>query len=99
MPSARITCGGDRTFTSRPYALCHQLSNGADVIIAKAPQMHTHAPSGPRKPQNPTVAARCSAVPATIIRSTSQTHARPRRTDTRQITARGGALEGYRHTG
>src|SRR5207247_1636622 len=64
MPSARITCGGDRTFTSRPYALCHQLSNGADVIIAKAPQMHTQAPSGPRKPQNPTVAARSSAAPA-----------------------------------
>src|SRR5438093_969011 len=67
MPSARITCGGDRTFTSRPYALCHQLSNGADVIIAKAPQMHTQAPSGPRKPQNPTVAARSSAVPAKLF--------------------------------
>src|SRR5437867_616237 len=84
MPSARITCGGDRTLTSRPYALCHQLSNGAEVIIAKAPQMHTQAPSGPRKPQNPTVAARCSAVPVKLVRSTSQPHASPASTPPRQ---------------
>src|SRR5207247_2377786 len=36
-PSARITWGGDSTFTSSPYALCHQLSNGAETIIAMAP--------------------------------------------------------------
>ena len=37
--------------TSRPYALCHQLSNGADVSIAPQPQMQIHAPSGARNPQ------------------------------------------------
>src|SRR5437867_7168945 len=30
VPAARITWGGDSTFTSSPYALCHQLSSGAE---------------------------------------------------------------------
>ena len=62
-------CGGLMICTSRPYALCHQLSSGADVNIAPQPQMQTHAPNGARNPQNPTLAARCSAVPAKVVRN------------------------------
>src|SRR5580700_3282593 len=48
--------------TSRPYALCHQLSKGADVIMANPPQAAMKAPSGPRKPHIFTLAAlRCNA--------------------------------------
>src|SRR5580692_6301331 len=48
--------------TSRPYALCHQLSKGADVIMANPPQAAMKDPSGPRKPHIFTLAAlRCSA--------------------------------------
>src|SRR5580700_5972231 len=43
--------------TSRPYALCHQLSKGADVIMANPPQAAMKAPSGPRKPHIFTLAA------------------------------------------
>ena len=50
IPSASKTCGGLRIFTSRPYAACHQLSNGAEVIMATPPQAHRNAPIGPRKP-------------------------------------------------
>ena len=39
-------------FTSNPYALCHQLSKGADVIIITVPQMHTHAPKRPTEAPN-----------------------------------------------
>src|SRR5256885_4041622 len=69
MPSARTMCGGLMICTSSPYALCHQLSNGAEAIIAPHPQMQTHAPNGARNPQNPTDAARCSRVPAKVVRS------------------------------
>ena len=82
-PSARITCGGDRTFTSRPYALCHQLSNGPDVIIASAPQMHTQAPSGARKPQNRTPASRSAPLAAKVVRNASQPQAVPASTPPR----------------
>lgn len=50
IPSARSTCGGLRIFTSSPYELCHQLSNGPEAIMATGPQAQVHAPSGPRKP-------------------------------------------------
>src|SRR5690349_4740610 len=49
-PNASKICGGLRILTSRPYALCHQLSNGAEVIIATPPQAQMNAPSGPRNP-------------------------------------------------
>ena len=78
-----MVCGGESTFTSRPYALCHQLSNGADAIIAMAPQMHTQAPRGPRKPQNETLAARSVAVPAKVVFRTSQPHDTPASTPPR----------------
>ena len=39
------------------------------AIIAPHPQMQTHAPNGARNPQNPTDAARCSRVPAKVVRS------------------------------
>ena len=48
--------------TSRPYALCHQLSKGADVIMANPPQAAMKAPSGPQNPHIFTLAAlRCDA--------------------------------------
>src|SRR5580704_15202427 len=48
--------------TSRPYALCHQLSKGAEVIMANPPHAAMKAPSGPRKPHIFTLAAlRCNA--------------------------------------
>ena len=71
---------GDKIFTSSPYALCHQLSNGADAIIAKEPQMATQAPRGPRNPQKCTVPARSSSLPAKVVRRTSQPQAHPART-------------------
>ena len=64
-------------FSSSPYALCHQLSNGAEVTIMSVPQMHTHAPNGPRKPQKRTLAARSSGLPRNVVRSTSQTQLEP----------------------
>jgi hypothetical protein len=68
MPDARIMWGGLMIFTSSPYALCHQLSNGADVIIMIVPQMHTHAPSGAWKNlQNLTDIARSAAEPANVV--------------------------------
>ena len=56
-------CGGLMIFTSSPYALCHQSSNGADAIIMSVPQMQTQAPSGPRNPQKRTPAALSASVP------------------------------------
>ena len=34
--------------------------------------MQHHAPNGPRKPQNPTAAARSASLPAKVVLSTSQ---------------------------
>src|SRR5437016_12262728 len=50
-PSESSVCGGLTIFTSSPYALCHQLSNGAEVSIAMQPHVAINAPSGPRNPQ------------------------------------------------
>src|ERR1700683_5258162 len=50
-PSDSSVCGGLTIFTSSPYALCHQLSNGADVSMAMQPHTAMNAPSGPRNPQ------------------------------------------------
>ena len=50
-PAASTMCGGLMIRTSRPYALCHQSSNGADASIATPPQAETKAPSGPDSPQ------------------------------------------------
>src|SRR5580658_755663 len=50
-PSDNSVCGGLTIFTSSPYALCHQLSNGADVSIATQPHTAMKAPRGPRNPQ------------------------------------------------
>src|SRR5256886_8216279 len=63
--------------------LCHQLSNGPDASIARAPQIATHAPSGPRKPQNVTPAACSSTVAENVVRRTSQPHAAPASTPPR----------------
>src|SRR2546421_8352003 len=49
-PSESSMCGGLTIFTSSPYALCHQLSNGAEVSIAMQPHVAINAPSGPRNP-------------------------------------------------
>src|SRR5688500_13139321 len=70
-------CGGLRIRTSRPYALCHQLSKGADEIIISVPQMQMNAPSGPRKPQNRTERARCPSVPLNVVWSTTQPQVSP----------------------
>src|SRR5262249_31354062 len=43
-------CGGLTILTSSPYALCHQLSNGAEVSIMPPPQAAINAGSGPRNP-------------------------------------------------
>ena len=57
-------------FTSSPYALCHQLSKGAEVTIMMVPQMQIHAPSGAWKYfQKRTDRARSSAVPAKVVLS------------------------------
>ncbi len=77
MPVASTMCGGLTILTSSPYALCHQSSNGADVIMRRVPQMHTQAPSGPRNPQNRTVEARSATEPANVVRSTSQPQDKP----------------------
>src|SRR5260370_30420536 len=50
-PSESSVCGGLKIFTSRPYALCHQLSKGAEVSIAIQTHVAMNAPSGPRNPQ------------------------------------------------
>ena len=45
IPMANKVCGGLRILTSRPYALCHQSSKGAEVSIAMAPQIQKRPPS------------------------------------------------------
>ena len=51
--------------------------------MASAPQMQSQAPSGPRKPQNGTPAARSRGLPAKVVRSTSQPHESPATTPPR----------------
>ena len=68
MPSARMVCGGLMMRTSMPYALCHQLSNGADDTMAKQPQMATQAPSGALKPQKLTDASCAATEPPNVVR-------------------------------
>ena len=66
--------------TSRPYALCHQLSKGADVIMANPPQAAMKAPSGPRKPHIFTLAAlRCNAagLRPNVVESIKKPEVRP----------------------
>ena len=66
--------------TSNPYALCHQLSNGAETIIITVPQMQTHAPKGPRNPQILTDSALISAAAALrakVVCNTSHPHPTP----------------------
>ena len=46
-PPASTMCGGLMIFTSSPYALCHQSSNGVDASIATPPHAQMNAPSGP----------------------------------------------------
>ena len=70
-------CGGLTMRTSRPYALCHQSSNGAEVSIAPQPSTHTHAPSGARNPQNDTALAFASGVPRKVVCSASNPELRP----------------------
>src|SRR5215211_4540443 len=78
IPAASTMCGGLRIFTSRPYALCHQSSNGAEVIIMIVPQMQTQAPSGAWKNrQNRTEVPRDSAVPANVVRRAVYPQLRP----------------------
>jgi hypothetical protein len=40
-------CGGLMICTSKPNALCHQLSKGAEVSITSPPQSDTKVPKGP----------------------------------------------------
>ncbi len=70
-------------FTSRPYALCHQSSNGAEVTIANAPQIHTHAPNGARNPQNRTAVPRSASDPANVVLSATQPEVSPATTPPR----------------
>src|SRR5688572_1532130 len=80
MPQPSTMCGGLKIFTSRPYALCHQSSNGAEAIIMIVPQMHTQAPSGPRNPQKRTDRERSSGDPRKVVCSTSHPQLRPETT-------------------
>src|ERR1700690_3702626 len=75
MPQKSTMCGGLTIFTSSPYALCHQSSNGADASIANVPQMVVHAPSGPRNPQKRTVAD--ASLPPNVVRKTTYPHEMP----------------------
>ncbi len=45
--------------------------------MAKVPQMVIQAPSGPRNPQKPTVAARSAGAPAKVVRRTTNPHISP----------------------
>ena len=45
--------------------------------MAKLPQMHTHAPSGARNPQKPTLTPRSAALPANVVLSASAPHVSP----------------------
>src|SRR4051812_25332015 len=77
IPTARTVCGGLRICTSSPYALCHQLSNGAESSIVKVPQITTQAPSGARNPHKLTDAARSSTEPKKCVLSASQPQVNP----------------------
>src|SRR5919199_3458671 len=90
IPRLSSVCGGLMIFTSRPYALCHQLSNGAEVSIANAPHVQTHAPSGPRNPRKPTLRARSSGAPASVVLRAVYPHETPTRIAERYVTMCGG---------
>src|SRR5581483_219786 len=77
MPHKSTMWGGLTICTSSPYALCHQSSNGAEVIMSRVPQMHTQAPRGPLKPQNFTVDALSAGVPKNVVLSTSHPQVSP----------------------
>jgi hypothetical protein len=66
-PAASTMCGGLMIFTSRPYALCHQSSNGADASMAAPPQAQTNAPIGPDKPQMRTLTSRSDAALLNVV--------------------------------
>src|SRR5947209_6174717 len=72
--------GGLMILTSRPYASCHQLSNGADVIIAMPPQAAMKAPSGPRNPQIQTEQSRKTERGLKVVLSTRYPQEMPART-------------------
>ena len=76
-PRASTACGGLTIFTSRPYAACHQSSNGADVTMATAPQMHSHPPSGPLKSRHTVTPSAGGTAVKNERRSTSAPHASP----------------------
>ena len=65
--------------TSRPYALCHQSSKGADTSIAKPPHAERNAPAGPEKPKTRMLTSRSAAARpnvATAIRYPDEMPAR-----------------------
>ena len=66
-PAASTMCGGLMIFTSRPYALCHQSSNGAETSIATPPHARMNAPSGPTKPQMRTLTSRSGAFRPNVV--------------------------------
>src|SRR5216683_4973223 len=76
-PSDSSVCGGLTIFTSSPYALCHQLSNGADVSIATHPHTAMNAPSGPRNPQIFTDVSRAAGSPPNVALKIKYPHAIP----------------------
>src|SRR5689334_10152351 len=79
MPAASTMCGGLRILTSRPYASCHQLSNGADVIIAIPPHAAIKAPSGPRNPHIHTEHSRSSDRGLNVVDRMRKPHEMPAR--------------------
>ena len=76
-PSANSACGGLMIFTSRPYAACHQSSNGAEVSMATAPQMQSQPPSGPLNRRHTVTPSTGFATEKNERRSTSKPHANP----------------------
>ena len=66
-PMPSTAWGGLMIRTSRPYASCHQLSKGAETIMASPPQLAMNAPSGPRRPRIETEASRSGAARAKVV--------------------------------
>src|SRR3569833_343930 len=79
IPIVSTACGGLRILTSSPYALCHQLSNGAETTIVAAPHAPRNAPTGPRKPHTPIETGRCGADLRNVVANTSTAPAPPAR--------------------
>jgi len=57
--------------------LCHQSSNGAEVIIAIPPQAAMNAPSGPRNPQILTEASRSGESVWNVVERIRNPHEMP----------------------